>query len=75
MSTGGRFPGRVGHLPAVAVMRLLNNLAIGWIESNLFCWRISARTIAGCPPKDFASRSIMSEDPYGESRMRGKTPE
>ena len=36
MSTRGRFRDRDGHLPAVAVRRLSNNLAIGWIEGNLF---------------------------------------
>ena len=36
MSTGARPEDKAGHLPPTAVRRLLNNLAVGWVEGNLF---------------------------------------
>ena len=36
MSTRGWFVGRDGYLPPIGVKRLLNNLAVGWVEGNLF---------------------------------------
>jgi len=48
MSISARLKRRDGHLPAVAVRTLLNNLAVGWIEGDLFYrWISSGRGSKG----------------------------
>jgi len=61
MSTRIWATGEAGHLPPDWGMRLLNNLAVGWIEGNLFYRCISSGRGRGLFPQTQVLKDLFDD--------------